>query len=135
MLIVKTGRAVDSVRATSGDFEHWITRGMRRDLSEDVASQNKMLDHRGEENPVRDEKAMALYRKHLISTRVLTSMSPCFEVLEVNYRDILQHPQALAERVNRFLGRRLDTRQMASAVDPSLYRNRAENRAKPEDEE
>ena len=106
---------------------------MRRDLSEVVASQNKMLDHRGEENPVRDEKAMDLYKKHMISTRVFTSMSPCFEVLEVNYSDILQQPQVLAERVSRFLGTRLDTKQMAAAVDPDLYRNRAENIALEKD--
>ncbi len=60
---------------------------MRRDLSEVVASQNKMLDRRGEENAIRDEKAIELYRKHLISTRVFTGMSPRFQVLEVAYRE------------------------------------------------
>ena len=100
---------------------------MRRDLGEVVTSQNKMLDHRGEENPVRDEKAIDLYRKHLISTRVYTGMSPRFEVLEVAYRDVLSDPERLARQVNRFLGGRLDVTRMAEAVDPDLYRNRAEN--------
>lgn len=107
---------------------------MRRDLSEVVASQNKMLDRRGEENPVRDEKALELYKKHMISTRVFTSMSPCFEVLEVNYSEILRQPEALAERVNEFLSMQLNTAQMAEAVDPSLYRNRAENIPPPRGE-
>ena len=98
---------------------------MRRDLSEVVASQNKMLDRRGEENQIRDEKAIELYRKHLISTRVFTGMSPRFEVLEVAYRDALADPERLARRVNAFLGGRLSVEQMAKAVDPDLYRNRA----------
>jgi len=99
---------------------------MRRDLSEVVASQNKMLDNRGEENPIRDEKAIELYRKHLISTRVFTGMSPRFQVLEVTYRDVLSDPERLARQVNAFLGGRLDAERMAEAVDPDLYRNRAQ---------
>ena len=102
---------------------------MRRDLSEVVASQNKMLDHRGEENPVRDERAIELYRKHLISTRVFTGMSPRFQVLEVAYRDVLSDPERLARQVNAFLGGRLDVERMVEAVDPDLYRNRAEELA------
>lgn len=98
---------------------------MRRDLGEVVASQNKMLDHRGEPNPIRDEKAIDLYRKHLISTRVFTGMSPRFELLEVQYRDVLADPERLARQVNAFLGGRLDEKRMAEAVDPQLYRNRA----------
>jgi hypothetical protein len=100
---------------------------MRRDLAEVVASQNKMLDHRGEENQIRDEKAIELYRKHLISTRVFTGMSPRFDVLEVVYRDVLDDPERLAREVNAFLGGRLDVKRMAEAVDPDLYRNRSEN--------
>ncbi|MBW2415734.1 MAG: sulfotransferase family protein [Deltaproteobacteria bacterium] len=100
---------------------------MRRDLVEVVTSQNKMLDHRGEENPIRDEKAIELYRKHLISTRVFTGMSPRFDVLEVVYRDVLDDPERLARQVNAFLGGRLDVKRMAEAVDPGLYRNRSDN--------
>ena len=100
---------------------------MRRDLAEVVTSQNKMLDHRGEANPIRDEKAIELYRKHLISTRVFTGMSPRFDVLEVAYRDVLADPERLAKRVNEFLGGHLDVKRMAEAVDPDLYRNRSEN--------
>ncbi|MBW2280938.1 MAG: sulfotransferase family protein [Deltaproteobacteria bacterium] len=100
---------------------------MRRDLAEVVTSQNKMLDHRGEENPIRDEKAIELYRKHLISTRVFTGMSPRFDVLEVVYRDVLDDPERLARQVNAFLGGRLDVKRMAEAVDPGLYRNRSDN--------
>lgn len=102
---------------------------MRRDLSEVVASQNKMLDNRGEENPIRDEKAIELYRKHLISTRVFTGMSPRFQVFEVTYRDVLSDPERLARQVNAFLGGRLDAERMAEAVDPDLYRNRAQELA------
>jgi hypothetical protein len=99
---------------------------MRRDLTEVVTSQNKMLDHRGEENPIRDEKAIELYRKHLISTRVFTGMSPRFEVLEVAYADVLADPERLATKVNAFMGGHLDVKRMAEAVDQDLYRNKTE---------
>jgi hypothetical protein len=97
---------------------------MRRDLGEVVASQNKMLDRRGEDNPVRDEKAIDLYARHLISTRLFTEESPCFELLEVDYTGALGDPEGVAAQVNAFLGGKLDAQKMAEAVDPSLYRNR-----------
>jgi hypothetical protein len=97
---------------------------MRRGLAEVVASQNKMLDHRGEPNPIRDEKAVDLYKKHLISVRVFAGMSPLFEVLEVSYSDVLSDPERLAQEVNAFLGGRLDEKRMAEAVDQDLYRSR-----------
>jgi len=97
---------------------------MRRDLGEVVASQNKMLDRRGEQNPVRDEKAVDLYGRHLISTRFFVEESPCFEMLEVDYAAALEDPEGVASQVNVFLGGKLDVEKMAEAVDPSLYRNR-----------
>ena len=99
---------------------------MRRDLLEVIASQNKMLERRGEENPIEDEKAADLFRKHMIHIKLFIEASPNFELLEVGYRDAIQDPEALAARVNGFLDKRLDTRKMAEAVDPELYRNRSE---------
>jgi hypothetical protein len=97
---------------------------MRRDLGEVVASQNKMLDRRGEDNPVRDEKAIDLYGRHLISTRLFAEDSPCFEMVEVDYTGALGDPEGAASQVNAFLGGKLDVQKMAEAVDPALYRNR-----------
>ena len=100
---------------------------MRRDLHEVVASQNKMLQNRGEPNPVEDEKARKLYEKHIMHVRYFAKEAPNFEMIEVPYTDALSKPADVAEAVNRFLGGTLDTRKMIEAVDPSLYRNRKEN--------
>ena len=99
---------------------------MRRNLDEVIASQNKMLDHRGESNPVEDKKAKELFRKHIINTKVLVRTRPNLEMMEVRYTDVLEQPEVFAQRVNEFLGHVLDSSRMASVVDRQLYRNRVE---------
>ncbi len=101
---------------------------MRRQLAEVVASQNKMLVRRGEENPIEDEKAVELYRYLLIHARLMMRDAPNFEVLEVEYGVALEDPAGVAAAVNRFFGGRLDERCMAKTVDPALYRNRSGGR-------
>ncbi len=103
---------------------------MVRDLDEVIASQNKMLDHREEENTLRDETAKELYRKHLINVKVLGRMKENFEVLEVNYKEALQNPQEAATRINEFLDNKLKLAEMVTVIDPSLYRNRKEQLSK-----
>ncbi len=98
---------------------------MRRDLVEVVASQNKMLERRGEENPIEDARVTELYRKHIIHAKVMMRVRPNFELLEIEYRNALADPARLAARVNDFLGASLDLARMSGAVDPNLYRNRA----------
>ena len=97
---------------------------MRRDLKEILASQNKMLDHRGEENPIADEKAKDHYARHLVDVRFLARRRPNVEMIEADYRDALDDPEGFARRINGFLGGHLDAEAMASVVDPELYRNR-----------
>lgn len=99
---------------------------MRRDLEEVVASQNKMLERRGEENPIGDAEAKDEYRKHIINAKAHVRAKPNFEMLEVHYRAALEDPGAAALEVNRFLGGRLDPEKLAGAVDEQLYRNRRE---------
>lgn len=97
-----------------------------RDLDEVVRSQNAMLRHRGEANPVDDAKAVDLYRKHLVNVKLLLRTRPNFTALEVPYREAIADPAGVAARLDRFLGGRLDVARMAAAVDPALYRNRSE---------
>jgi len=106
------------------NFYHVIL--MRRDVSEILASQNKMLDRRGEENPIEDEKAKEQYLRHLVDVQYLARKRPNFEMIEVNYREALDDPLPFATAVNEFLGGRFDVEAMASVVDPELYRNRRE---------
>ena len=99
---------------------------MRRDISEILASQNKMLDRRGEENPIEDEKAKEQYLRHLVDVQYLARKRPNFEMIEVKFREALDDPLPFATAVNEFLGGRFDVEAMASVVDPELYRNRRE---------
>jgi len=107
---------------------HYKVIFMHRDLEEVIASQNKMLDRRGEPVPDRedDEAMIRRYRMHLRKTEFLLEEEPYFDHLDVPYREVLDDPGKWATRVAKFLGARLDTAKMTAAVDKSLYRNRRE---------
>jgi hypothetical protein len=99
---------------------------MRRDLREVLASQAKMLDRRGETSETDDEAMMKMYEEHLEKVTFQLRFRPNFDVIQVAYRDVLEHPDREAERINQFFGGRLDERAMAEVVDPDLYRNRSD---------
>ena len=96
----------------------------QRDLQEIVASQNTMLEHRGQPPQVSDAEAMELYGRHLLRTLMHVRGKPNMELLTLQYRDIVRDPRGCSHRINRFLGGRLDSAAMAGAVNPTLYRNR-----------
>jgi hypothetical protein len=48
-------------------------------------------------------------------------------VLFVNYKDTIDKPSETAEKVKQFLGLKLNTKNMALVVDPSLYREKKAN--------
>ncbi len=98
----------------------------RRDLQEIITSQNIMLNRKAEANPVDDAKAIELFRKHLVNVRLLVRHRPNLEMIELGYTEALDDPKNSAERINRFLGRKLNTSAMAAVVDRRLYRNRKE---------
>lgn len=97
---------------------------MRRDLDEILASQNAMLDDRGEARGADDERLKALYVEHLAQVERFLSRRACFTTLDLPYAGVIADPRAQAERVSGFLGGRLDVEQMAAVADRSLYRNR-----------
>lgn len=99
---------------------------MRRDLSEVLASQAKMLERRGESNETEDDRMIELYENDLWKANYLLKNNSRFQTLMVAYRDVLDNPEKEARRINEFLGGEYDFEKMASAVDPNLYRNRAE---------
>jgi hypothetical protein len=99
---------------------------MHRDLAEVLASQNTMLRRRGEAGgSAGDVEMRAVYEQHLRQIAALLRRRGCFETLEVRYADVVADPAGQAARLTRFLGGRLDTARMASAVSPQLYRNRS----------
>lgn len=99
---------------------------VRRDLREVLASQAKMLARRGETTETSDDKMIELYENHLWRVDYLFRHAPHLERLDVAYAAAVTDPRREAERVNAFLGGRLDVERMAAAVDPALYRNRAD---------
>lgn len=100
---------------------------MHRDLGEVLASQNKMLERRGEKGgDAGDARMRELYEDHLRKVGNLLRRRACFETLDVRYADVIADPQEQARRIAKFLGGSLDVAAMAGAVSPDLYRNRAE---------
>lgn len=100
---------------------------MQRHMPEILASQRKMLVHRGEDDKRMDDERMAeLFERHLDAVRQQLAQRKNVDVLYVHYSEALQDPQTAAEAVAQFLGRELDIERMVGVVDPALYRNRRE---------
>lgn len=97
---------------------------MRRDLSEVIRSQNKMLDRRGEQTINDAEDMSEAYRHHLADVKILAKKRENFEMLEVRYDQTVKNPKEAARLLNEFLGGRLNEAKMVEAVDAELYRNR-----------
>jgi hypothetical protein len=97
---------------------------MHRDLDEIIASQNKMLELRGEPQETSDERTRELFEDHLWRARRLLAHRSCFDVLEVSHRDVINQPREQAGRLDRFLGGGLVVESMTAVVDERLYRNR-----------
>ena len=97
---------------------------MHRNLREIVASQNKMLVRRGEKNDTPDERAAQLLEEQVREARFFLRR-PQFEVLELNYGEMLQGARPAALRMAQFVGEGLDVDKMVEVVDVQLYRNRA----------
>lgn len=100
---------------------------MRRHLHEVVASQNKMLERRGETSDTSDDRMLELYESHLRRVNAMLRHAPHFRWIDLHYSAVLESPRQEAERLRTFLGRDLDVERMAAVVDERLYRNRAES--------
>ena len=99
---------------------------IRRNIDEILASQRKMLIHRGEDPDRQDDAQMkVLFEKHLRGVEEWLASRRNVRALYVHYGDMLGNPRPQIERVNTFLGGKLDTARMAEVVDPQLYRNRS----------
>lgn len=97
---------------------------MNRKIPEVLASQQKMLERRGEEKGPPDEAMSRMFEKDLKEAKFFLRR-PHFDVLEIDYNEAVGSPRAMAERIAEFLGGGLDVEKMAGVVDRSLYRNRA----------
>ena len=98
---------------------------IRREMSEVLASQQKMLGRRGEDSASGDEQMSELFENDLWRAGYLLKHAPQFDVLELKYREVLEDPAGQAERINRFVEGDLELSAMTGVVDKQLYRNRA----------
>ncbi len=97
---------------------------MERKLGEVVASQAAMLRRLNRDGAdISHRRLGAMFRRQVEQIgKVIADRSDRCSVLGIDYDQVLADPLAVAERVNAFLGGRLDILEMAKAVDPSLRR-------------
>lgn len=98
---------------------------MERAPKETLASQKKMLDHRGQTSRLSDEEMEQQFHQHLAAMKPWLVRQPNMEVLFVNYNALMTEPQPFCERITEFIDLPLNQRQMLAVPDKQLYRNRA----------
>jgi hypothetical protein len=98
---------------------------MQRHLDEVLASQNKMLEHRGVPCTTSDEEMRHLYQNHLAEVYKLIEKRPTMSMIKIDHRAMIELPAVEAKKINAYLGGHLDAAKMALVVDRDLYRNRA----------
>lgn len=98
---------------------------LNRDLNEVLASQNKMLARRGQPTaPNLTLKLRELFAEHLRQIRSWLDRQANFEVLPLEYSQILADPAGHAQQLQNFLDTEMQVSRMASVPDVKLYRNR-----------
>ena len=100
---------------------------MRRAMEEILASQKQMLVRRHEDvGAVSDAEMAELFNKHLAQIYGWMARQPHLTYMDVDYNQLLVEPMPILNAMQGFLNRSLDLTAMAAVVDPSLYRQRAE---------
>jgi hypothetical protein len=98
---------------------------MEREIREILASQQKMLQRRGEKSAISDDEMMAQYNEHLRSVKYWLPRQPNMRVLYVSYNAMMNQPAELCDRIAGFLDLPLDVKAMQAVPNQSLYRNRS----------
>jgi len=99
---------------------------MHRNMDEVLASQRRMLSHRGEPpSDISDAKMAEILKRHVAKVESWLARQPNFTVVAVDYNQMVVDPLPHVLALNRLLGGHLDTERMAAVVQPTLYRNRA----------
>ncbi len=98
---------------------------MRRDLSEVLASQARMLKNRGEQSDVSDATMADLFSTHVAKTEMWLQSQQNVKYINVDYNALINDPPTQVHQVNQFLGGWLNEDAMIAVVDTSLYRQRS----------
>jgi hypothetical protein len=97
---------------------------MRRNLDEVLASQQKMLVRRDEEDEASDEDMKSMFAQHVEEVEGWMRGAEHIKVLFVSYNRMQSDSAGQIERVCKFMDAGLDAEKMATVIDPSLYRQR-----------
>jgi hypothetical protein len=98
---------------------------MRRNMDEVLSSQRQMLIRDGYQGGnIPDEKLAALFENHLKIMESWLEQQPNMSTLYISYNQILRDPETEVNRINLFLGGKLDMEAMLQGIDQDLYRER-----------
>lgn len=96
-----------------------------RNIQEVLASQKQMLIRRKEPaDKITDEELADIYEKHLVQVAKWLNNRPGFQVLNINYNNILMDPDNYSKKIDWFIGGKANIKNMAAVVDKKLYRQR-----------
>ncbi len=98
---------------------------MNRDLNEVIQSQQKMLGKREDEFPV---NLYNQYVRLLSNVDLWQKKEPGVEMLFIDYKEVLNHPVEVTEKIEKFIGVPMDKEAMAGVIDTSLYRSKHSER-------
>jgi LPS sulfotransferase NodH len=97
---------------------------MERPLSEVLASQDRMLAHRGTKVSAESAALVNAFHDHMLEVVAWLEERPQIPVHRVGYRRLIRDPVGIAASVRAFLGLDLNAGSMALRVNPGLYHNR-----------
>jgi len=98
---------------------------MERESKETLASQKKMLEHRGETSKMSDEEMEQQFHAHVAALKPWIIRQPNMDVLYIKYNALMAEPEPFCEQIADFLNVPLNQTRMLTVPDRQLYRNRA----------
>jgi len=104
--------------------EHYKVVFMRRNLDEVLASQQKMLVRRDEEDESTDGDMKEMFASHVEEVEGWMRAADHVDVLFVSYNRMQSDSDSQIARVCKFMDADLNSDKMATIIDPTLYRQR-----------
>jgi hypothetical protein len=95
---------------------------LRRDLTEVLQSQARMLERRGQPPGPDINLMMSHFEKHLQTMHDWICRQSNFRKMDCDYASLIQNPVQSATAISQFVGLPLASPNMAACVDPALHR-------------
>ncbi len=99
---------------------------MNRNFDEVIDSQKRMIEREGRAGANLDHAALKeTFMRQLARSVEYLSRRDCFEVIEIDYNQLLSDPKEPLQRLREFLGITIPSEELESAIDASLYRSKS----------